>query len=83
MGSSREEVQLTIRAEMFMEYTPAEKGREIATARGAAVREALRQSSTIRPLVDFILGSTLDVDLGTAERRIARAAVSLSVLATI
>lgn len=83
MGSAREEVQLTIRAELFFEFAPATPGRTVATMRGAAVREALRQSVTIRPLVDFILGSTLDVDLGAAERRIARASVSLSVLTTI
>lgn len=83
MGSMQEEVQLTVRAEFFMEYEAREPGRELATVKGRAMREALRTSSTIRPLVDFVLGSNLDVELASGDRRLARVLVGLSVLATI
>jgi len=82
MGSSREEVQLTVAAELFMEYTPDASGRDIASTRGALVRDALRQSPAIRGLVDFVIGAALDVDLAAGERRVARASVGVSVLAT-
>lgn len=82
MGSPREEVQMTIAAELFMDYGPEERGRDVASARGALVRDALRRSPAIRALVDFVTGAALDVDLSTGERRLARATVGVSVLAT-
>lgn len=82
MGSTREEVALTIGVELFMEYTPAERGRDLAHGRGAAVRDALRLAPEVRAVVDFVTGAALDVDLATGERRIARATVGVSVMAT-
>lgn len=82
MGSTREEVALTVAAELFMEYGPGERGRDVASARGAAVRNALRLSPEVRAVVDFVTGASLDVDLASGERRIARATVGVSVTAT-
>lgn len=82
MGSTREEVQMTIAAELFMEYGPEDRGRDVASARGQVVRDALRLSPAIRGLVDFVTGAALDVDLAQGERRLARANVGVSVLAT-
>lgn len=82
MGSTREEVTLTIGTELFLEYGPTERGRDLAHARGALVRDAIRAAPSVRAVVDFVTGAALDVDLSTGERRIARATVGVTVLAT-
>lgn len=82
MGSTREEVALTIGAELFMEYGPTERGRDLASARGGTVRDALRLDPGVRAAVDFVTGAALDVDLANGERRLARATVAVSVMAT-
>lgn len=82
MGSAREEVSMTVGVELLMEFNPAERGRDVAAARGQLVRDALRLSPEIRGLVDFVTGAALDVDLAAGERRVARAQVAVSVMAT-
>ena len=82
MGSTQEEVQLTIGVEVFTEYGPTQNGRALASARGEAVRAALRSDPALAAAIDFITGAAMDVDLAKGERRLARATVEMSVLAT-
>lgn len=82
MGSTREEVSMTVGVELLMEFTPADRGRDVVSARGQLVRDALRLSPEIRGLVDFVTGAALDVDLAAGERRVARAQIAVSVMAT-
>ncbi|AKY02687.1 minor tail protein [Rhodobacter phage RcSaxon] len=82
MGSAQEEVQLTIGVEVFTEYGPAQNGRALASVKGEAIRAALRSDPALAAAIDFITGAAMDVDLAKGERRLARATVEMSVLAT-
>lgn len=82
MGSKREEVSMTVGVELLMEFAPGDRGRDIASARGQLVRDAVRLAPEIQGLVDFMTGSALDVDLAPGERRLARAQIGVSVMAT-
>ena len=83
MGSRAEEVNLTVATDIFLEFGAHDDGRRIATERGQAILKAWRAAPDIARLVDFTIGTSLDVELAQAESRLARATVALSVLATI
>lgn len=82
MGSSLEEVQLTIEVEIFGAFKHDQDGRAIIGAKGEAVRSALRASPPLLALLDLINGSTFEVDLASGDTRLARATVGLAVQAT-
>lgn len=82
MGSTAEEVALTVAADVFLEFGAYENGRQIATARGSEAAEAIKRDPDFRRLVDFVTGAASDVELASGEKRLARASVALSVLAT-
>lgn len=83
MGSSLEDVQLTLEVEVFSKYGPTENGRDMITGKGRLVQAALLASPAIKSLVHYMTGETLEVDLAQGETRLARATVQVAVLATI
>jgi hypothetical protein len=82
MGSTLEEVQLTIQVEVFTKYAPNQDGRALVGVKGEAARAALMSAGPLAALLDVILGATFDVDVAAGETRLARATVGLSVQST-
>ena len=82
MGSTLEEVQLTIEVEIFGKYSASQDGRALIGGKGETVRTALRSDAALLSLLDFVTGVTFEVDLAQGENRLARATVALNVQAT-
>lgn len=83
MGSALEQVQLTLEIEIFGKYGPSDPGRADMDTKGRLARAAILSDSTIAALTDHINSQTLEVDLARGETRMAMAAVTFSIDATI
>lgn len=83
MGSGQEEVQLTLEVEVFGQFGPNDSGRADMRAKAETVLAAILAAAALEALVDHLHCQTLDVDLAKGETRLARAAITFSIEATI
>lgn len=83
MGTTLEEVQLTLEVEIFIKYRPAENGRLMAQENGEVVKSAVRGDPELQAMIDYMGGATNEVDLSKGQTRFARSTVALSLEATV
>lgn len=81
MGSSLEDVQLTLEIEVFGAYTTAQNGRVLIGDKALAARTAVRADPSISALCYRVQGAAFDVEIAAGETRLARATATLSLSA--
>lgn len=83
MGSILEEVELLVTVEVFASFDPSEDGRNIVRDMATLAAASIKSSPALLALTDRMVTTGLEVDLAGGKERIARAALEVSVEATI
>jgi hypothetical protein len=81
MGSSLEDVQLTLEVESFGTYAAAQDGQTLIGDKALAARAAIRSDPAFAALCYLIQGGAFDVEIAAGESRMARATATLTLSA--